>query len=124
MKFLPDLPMDPISGEAVQPVPIAKTGREEHASIDYAELPEDKAGDLVARDWNYYCRQAGRLLADGHEGKWVLIKDERIVGIWDTRDAAENVAAERYLMQSVLIHQVLRREPILRGPTQFRPCRS
>lgn len=124
MKFLPDLPMDPISGETVQPVPIAKAGREEPASIGYTELPQDMAGDLVARDWNYYCRLAGRLLADGHEGKWVLIKDERVVGIWDTRDAAENVAAERYLMQSVLIHQVLRREPIRRGPMLFRLCRS
>jgi hypothetical protein len=93
-------------------------------TIHYTELPEGSADSPIAREWNVYRREVGRLLAEGHEGKWVLIKGEEIIGIWDSRDEARAVALERYLMQPVLIHQVLTREPVLRGPIWLRPCPS
>jgi len=85
--------------------------------VHYSELPEDVAGDPIARDWNFYRREVGRLLAEGHEGKWVLIKGEEIVGIGDTEGEAKAEAVEHYLMMPVLIHQVLVHEPVLRTPT-------
>jgi len=54
----------------------------------------------------------------------VLIKGEEIVGIWDTQKEADQVRAQRFLKQDVLIQQVLSREPVLRGPTFFRLCPS
>jgi hypothetical protein len=93
-------------------------------TIHYTELPEDTSNQPSAKEWNFYRREVGRLLAEGHEGRWVLIKCEAIIGIWDSRDEAKAVALERYLMQPVLIHEVLTREPVLRGPTYFRLCRS
>jgi hypothetical protein len=93
-------------------------------TIPYTELPEDTSQGPGAAEWNHYRREVGRLLAQGHEGKWVLIKGEEVIGIWQSRNEAKAVALERYLMQPVLIRQVLSREPLLRGPTFRRLCPS
>jgi hypothetical protein len=96
----------------------------ERPTIHYSELPEDTSDSPIAGEWNYYRREAGRLLAEGYEGQWVLLKGEKIIGIWATQEEAYEVALQKYPMQPVLIHQVLTREPVLRGPTFLRPCRS
>ncbi len=89
----------------------------ERPTIHYTELPEDKSGDSPARDWNFYRREIARLLAQGHEGKWVLIKNEKIIGMWNTKEEADRVRLQDYLLQDVLIHEIRTREPLLRGPT-------
>lgn len=38
-------------------------------TIHYSELPEDTSDRSTAKEWNFYRREVGRLLADGHEGK-------------------------------------------------------
>lgn len=91
-------------------------------TIHYTELPEDASAGPIAAEWNFYREEAGRLLAEGEEGRWVLIKGEKIIGIWDTQEAAYEVALKNYLMQPVLIHQILTREPLLRGPRHISPC--
>ncbi|HYV39584.1 MAG TPA: hypothetical protein VE988_28105 [Gemmataceae bacterium] len=96
----------------------------ERQTIPFTELPEDTSASSTAQEWNFYRREVGQLLAEGHEGKWVLIKGGQIIGIWDTRDEAKAVALERYSLQPVLIQQVLSRMPVLRGPTFFRLWRS
>jgi hypothetical protein len=106
------LPMEPPSASA-QP-----------QTIPYTDLPEDTSQSPGATEWNHYRREVGRLLAQGHEGKWVLIKGVEVIGIWESRDEAKAVALERYLMQPILIRQVLSREPLLRGPTFWRLCPS
>jgi hypothetical protein len=93
-------------------------------TIPYTELPEDTSQGPGATEWNHYRREVSRLLALGHEGKWVLIKGEEVIGVWHSRDEAKAVALARYLMQPVLIRQVLSREPLLRSPTFRRLCPS
>jgi hypothetical protein len=93
-------------------------------TIHYTELPEDTSQGPGATERNLYRREVGRLLAHGHEGKWVLIKGEEIIGLWDSRNEAKAVALQKYLMQPVLIRQVLSREPLLRDPTYRRLCPS
>jgi hypothetical protein len=93
-------------------------------TIHYTELPEAKADNESARNWNFYRREVGRLLAEGHEGKWLLIHDERIVGMWDTADEVERVRVERFLMRTILIHQIRERDPVYRCGALFRRCRS
>lgn len=102
-----------------------QTTGDERPTIHWSELPEDTSGPLAV-EWNFYRREVGRLLAEGHEGRWVLIKGEAIVGIWDARDEAAAVARRRYPMQPALIHQILTREPVLRSPTTvlLNRCRS
>ncbi len=97
---------------------------ETRPTIHWTELPEDTRGDAHAAEWNFYRREVGRLLAEGHEGRWLLIKGEEIVGIWDTREEALAVADERYLMQPVLVRQILSHEPLIRGPVFLHRCRS
>jgi hypothetical protein len=97
---------------------------QERPTIHWTELPEDTSGGRIAKEWNFYRTQVGRLLAEGHEGRWVLVKGEEIIGIWDTEKEANQVRVQKFLMQDVLIHQILEREPLLRGPIYFRLCPS
>ena len=96
----------------------------ERPTMHWTELAEVTPGSRIATEWNFYRNQVGRLLAEGQEGRWVLIKGEEIIGMWDTEKEADQVRVQRFLKQDVLIHQVLTREPVLRGPTYFRLCPS
>jgi hypothetical protein len=83
-------------------------------TIHYTELPVAPPDSQIATEWNFYRRQVGRLLAGGHDGKWVLIKGEHIIGLWNTEEEANRVRIERFLMQPVMMKQILEREPLLR----------
>ncbi len=43
-----------------------------------------------------YFRELPRLLAEGHEGRFVLIKGDQIVGIWDTSGDALQAGYDRF----------------------------
>jgi hypothetical protein len=88
-------------------------------TIHWTELPEDTSGGPLATEANFYRREVGRLLAEGHEGRWVLIEGEKIVGIWNTRDEAFAIASERFFRQAVLVKQILEWEPLLRIPLRW-----
>src|SRR5205814_1647250 len=88
-------------------------------TIHWTELPEDTSGGPLATEANFYRCEVGRLLAEGHEGKWVLIKGEEIIGIWDTRQEAFAVADGRFLLQQVLVKQILEWEPLIRLPLRW-----
>jgi hypothetical protein len=87
----------------------------EPPTIHFSELPEDTSGGPLSAAWNFYRREVGRLIAGGHEGRWVLIKGEEVVGIWDTREEADRVRLERFFLQPVLMHRIQVREPLVRG---------
>jgi hypothetical protein len=80
-------------------MPILKT-------IHYSELPDTEPGSKIAQEWDTYRREVGRLLAEGNEGRWVLIKGDQIVGLYETRDEASVAGAQRFLLQPHLIQQV------------------
>jgi hypothetical protein len=92
----------------------------EQPSIPCAALPEALPSSPIAAEWNFYRRVVGRLLAEGHEGKWVLIKGEEVVGVWDRPEDADRVRLERYPMQPVLLKPIVTREPVLRGGGYWR----
>jgi hypothetical protein len=94
-------------------------------SIHYTQLPPAPPGSLFYTEREFYRREVGRLIAQGHEGKWVLIKGEELVGLFDTEEQALEVRAERFFRQPVLVQQVLAREPVLLiTPRYIWPCRS
>ena len=93
-------------------------------AVHYTELPAAQPNSRLFQEWNYYRREVARLLAEGEEGRFVLISGERIIGIWDTQEEAEAVAFHKYLLVARLIHQVQRCEPVLRGPSRFWRCPS
>jgi hypothetical protein len=96
----------------------------EPPAIPCTELPEAKPDSPLYREWNYYRREVGRLLAEGQEGRFVLIKGEAIIGIWDTHAEAKAAALKKYLMQPCLIHQVRSREPLLRLSPRLWRCQG
>ena len=98
----------------------------EPPTIHYTELPAGQPDSPLQREWDFYRREVGRLLAEGQEGKFVLIKDETIIGLFDTWDAAYAAGLQRYLLRPFLVHQIQTREPILRlrGYNLPLPCRS
>jgi hypothetical protein len=106
---------------AASPAPQTESSPE---TIHFSGLPEDMSGGPLACAWNAYRREVARLLAEGHESRWVLIRGEAVVGIWDTEAEARTAAADRFLMQPVLIHQVQVREAVLPTPTFLYRCRN
>ncbi|HEY1378215.1 MAG TPA: hypothetical protein VGF55_15555 [Gemmataceae bacterium] len=100
-----------------QPLP-----RPERPTVHYSELPDRAPGSALKREWDCYRREVGRLLAEGHEGRWVLIKGDTIVGIWDTAEEAEAVALAKYFMEPSLTQQIRSREPVVRGPSVLWRC--
>jgi hypothetical protein len=80
----------------------------------YTQLPEDTSNGLLAREWNAYRREVGRLLAEGHEGRHVLIKGEEIIGIFDSWDSARQAGFQRFLRELFFVHPIRTIEPLLR----------
>ena len=65
-------------------------------------------------EWELFRRERPRLLAEGHEGRWVLIKGEELIGVFDNRDDARNVGLNRFGVVCMLIQQILRQYKVLR----------
>jgi hypothetical protein len=88
------------------------TGR----TIHYTELPAPQPGSALEAESNTYRREAARLLAEGLEGKHVLIKGNTIIGIYDTDDEAMEEGRRRYLVprQPYLVHQIQTWERVIR----------
>jgi hypothetical protein len=87
---------------------------EQPNGIHYTKLPEAELGDVLGAEWKTYRREVGRLLSEGQGGRFVLIKDETILGLYDTWDAAREVGLQRFLMQPFLVHEIRAEEPYLR----------
>lgn len=92
-------------------------------TIPWTELPPGRPGSALYAEWETYRREVGRLLAEGLEGKFAVIKGEKIVGIYDTWDAARHAGLKLYLLEPHMVHPILAREPVIRGPLslRFRP---
>jgi hypothetical protein len=69
------------------------------------ELPKDSP---IKAEWAIFRRELSRLLAEGHEGRWVLVKGEEITGVFDTQAEALSTGQQRFGAVPVLIHQILR----------------
>jgi hypothetical protein len=110
----PDL-IEQLYRDTRQRLPLPPWPPVERPTIHYTELPEDASNSPIAGEWNFYRREVGRLLTDGHEGQWIIIKGEKIIGIWDTEQEADQMRLQRFLGQAVLLKQICVREPIFRG---------
>jgi hypothetical protein len=85
-------------------------------TLHYSALPPSQPESALAVEWEFYRREVGRLLAEGHEGQWVLIKGEEILGFFDTRRAGVAEAYKRYPYprEPFLVHQILTTERVAR----------
>jgi hypothetical protein len=93
----------------------------EPPTLHYSELPPAEPGSMIAREWDTYRREAGRLLAEGHEGRFALIKRDQIVDLFDTHEEAQAAGSARFLLEPYLIQQVRTYEPLYHH-VRYRPC--
>ena len=93
----------------------------ERPTIHYTELGGLPPDSPIFHEWNFYRREVGRLLAEGLQGQFVLIKGEQLVGVYATREEAMLEGYQRFLRQAFLVHQVQEREPLLRCTRMFHP---
>jgi hypothetical protein len=70
-------------------------------------LPDLPPGDVLEQEWNTFRRERPRLLAEGNEGRWSLIKGDEIIGVWDTMREACRQGYRRYLMGKFLVQRLL-----------------
>jgi hypothetical protein len=92
----------------------------EELTVHFMQLPEAKPDSPLYHEWNTYRREVARLLAEGSEGRHVLIKNEQIVGLWDSHDAAMTAGYQRFPGRPFLVHQVQERERVLRSVSMYR----
>src|SRR6516164_6282824 len=74
----------------------------ERPTLHYTELPEDTSHNPLAAEWNFYRREVGRLVGEGHEGRWVLIQSDAIIGICDTEAEVDQVRLQKFPGQPAL----------------------
>lgn len=92
-----------------QPPPPPK----ERPTIHYTELPPAKPGEELAEEWETYRREVGRLLAEGNEGRYILIKGREIIGTWDRDREALDAGYKMFLLQPFMVHRIQERERLL-----------
>jgi hypothetical protein len=85
---------------------------DEVPTIHYTELPTPSGDGPVAREAATFHRELPRLLAEGHEGKWALIKGDAVIGVHDSLDAGERAGRAHDLLQPVLVQPVREWQPL------------
>ncbi len=70
------------------------------------DLPDLPADHILATEWKTFKREVQRLLAEGHEGRCVLIKGDVVIGIWDTSRDAYRAGRERLGLEAFLVQPI------------------
>lgn len=83
-------------------------------TIPWQEVPDPSPDDFFFDELTTYKREMPRLLEEGMEGQYVLIKGSELVGVYPTWDEARKEGLRRYLQDKHLIHRILREEPLVR----------
>jgi hypothetical protein len=92
--------------------------------IHYTEVPNPPDA-LFAREWAVYVREMPRWLAEGHKGRFVLIKGDQVLGIHDTWRQAVDTGHEKPGNVPMMVHQILAWVPVLRhGYSRLCPAPS
>jgi hypothetical protein len=97
---------------------------DQRPTIHHTELPAARPGDVLAQEWETYRREVPRLLAEGHEGRFVLIKGQQVIAVYPTWAEAREAGLRLYLREPFLVRQVCIEEPLLRIRGYSLPCLS
>lgn len=81
-------------------------------TIHYTELPPAPRGNVREVEWETFRRELPRLLAEGHEGKWVLIRGEELVARFDDWHTAHEEGHRRYGPTGFLTPRVSVEQPV------------
>jgi len=64
----------------------------------------------LEKELETYTRELPRLLAEGKQGKYVLIRGEEVGGVFATRDAGLDAGYDRYGLRPFLVKEITERE--------------
>jgi hypothetical protein len=60
----------------------------------------------LKQELSTFLRELPRLLAEGNEGRFALVKGNEVVSVWDTSDDAYQAGCERYGMGPFLAQPI------------------
>ena len=84
----------------------------EYPCVHFSELKPFDSGSPLSEEWDTYRKQVGRLIAEGNEQKFVLIKGNVIVGFFETMRDAHREGLKRFGVYSYLVRQILTYERV------------
>ena len=82
------------------------------------------ADSPIRQAWNTYRREAPRLIREGLERRFALIKGDAIVGIFDSFAEGLRKGRKLYRMPPFLVQPIRALEPLLRIRGHALPCPS
>jgi hypothetical protein len=66
-------------------------------------------GQVLEKEWEIYEQQRTRLLA-AHEGKFVVIHDNEVLGVYESRSEAHRAGYQRFGRVPFLVHEIVATE--------------
>jgi hypothetical protein len=93
-------------------------------TIHSTKLPDVPPDDPLYGEWNFIRRQLPRLLAEGHEGKWAVVKREEIVALYPTEREALTAGHTTFPLQHFLVQPIRTWEPLLQTSPYCWACRT
>ena len=84
----------------------------------------------LEREFATYRRELPSLLAAGHAGQFALIREDHVLGVWDTQQAASQEGRQRFGLDPITVKKVDPRDVerlthlTPRASSAPAPCRS
>ena len=84
--------------------------------IHYSQLPAAESDSPIYVEYETFRREIGRLIAEGHEGRFVLIHANEIIGVWETDRQAMAEGYRRYFAnrEPFIVQEIATWQPLLR----------
>jgi hypothetical protein len=99
-----------------KPKPAYKPELKSSFTVHYTQLKAGSPKDPLFQEMSTYLRELPRLLAEGYEGQYVLIKGEAVLGIFATSDEALDAGEERFPDEDFLAQPILEQQPVIWAP--------
>ncbi len=86
-------------------------------TVHYSQIPEPAPDSPLYREVQTFRRELPRLLIEGYQGKWALIKGDEVIALYDTFDEGYRAGWKRYLLEPFAVQPVREQQPALRVRT-------
>jgi hypothetical protein len=75
------------------------------------DLPDLPPGSPIEAEWDTFRRELPRLLAEGHHGRYALVKGDHVAGVWDTQRDALQAGYEKFGLVTFMVQPILAVDP-------------
>jgi hypothetical protein len=79
------------------------------------DIPDRPEGEPLAAEWAAYKREVAHLLAEGHQGRFALVRGDHVHSVWDTERDALQAGRSLFSQELFMVHQI---QPVER-PAKF-----